>query len=86
MIYGPDDVENLKNRVIPPNWEPEPGVLYFDNRISFMSALELAVFFRDERGSPLLLQELGKLYPEDVSASIGDAEKHVKAAGNFAMA
>lgn len=76
MIYGPDDVKDLEGRVRPPNWSPKAGYNSFDDRISFTGAVELAVYFRDECDSPLLLQELRKLYPKEVAASVSAAEEH----------
>ncbi|MDR2578208.1 MAG: hypothetical protein LBC70_05290 [Chitinispirillales bacterium] len=74
LISKTDDVEAFKVWVRPPNEGPKG----YDDRIGFMDALCLAVHYRDEYKSPLMLQELEKLYPGDVKASIRVAEENVK--------
>jgi hypothetical protein len=83
LISKTDDVEAFKTWVRPPNEGPKG----YDDRIGFMDALCLAIHYRDEYGAPFMLQELEKLYPGDVKASIRIAEEHVKSsAGELAFA
>lgn len=74
-----NDVSDVKDRVIPPGEElpRKEGFILYD-RIGFTDALELAVYFRDEEDSPVLLLELTRLYPADVEALIGVVEDHVR--------
>jgi len=74
LVSETDDATAFKEWVRPPNEGPKG----YDDRIDFMDALCLAVHYRDEYGSPLMLRELERLYPGDVRASIGMAEGRLK--------
>jgi hypothetical protein len=74
LISETDDVDAFKAWVRPPNEGPNG----YDDRIGFMDALCLAIHYRDEYSSPIMLQTLERLYPGDVKASIRMAEKLAK--------